>query len=345
MKKKIIILSIDGGGIRGIIPGVILGYLEEQLQIHGKSNLKLADYFDFIAGTSTGGILTGLYLMPDSQNAKVAKNSANDALGLYLNHGKDIFQSNIWSNLTRAKGLFDEKYSAIGIEKNLKKYFKNCLMSQLIKPFLITAYEITARRAYFFTSNNCKEPLNNFYLRDIARSTSAAPTYFEPAQVKSIAGQEFAMIDGGVFANNPTLCAYAEARKTIFSCWNEKKIDRPSAKDMIIISIGTGTVKEPYYYDKMKNAGEIKWLNPILDILMSGNSETVHYQLLQIFDTLSKKNKENYYRLEPELREANTQMDLATGKNIEKLRQAGLWYVNNHKKTLDEIVKKIITNQ
>jgi len=67
-----------------------------------------------------------------------------------------------------------------------------------------------------FTSHNAKQPIKNFYVKDVCRATSAAPTYFEPAQINSFYNQQYTLIDGGVYANNPALCAYAEARKFIF---------------------------------------------------------------------------------------------------------------------------------
>jgi patatin-like phospholipase/acyl hydrolase len=99
-KKKVRILSIDGGGIRGIIPATIIKYAEEYLQKkrHGTT---IADHFDLIAGTSTGGILTGLYLTPDKENKNKAKFSAKDAYDFYVNYGYAIFNASKISGLRR----------------------------------------------------------------------------------------------------------------------------------------------------------------------------------------------------------------------------------------------------
>ena len=212
--KKIRILTIDGGGIRGIIPGVILNYLEQQLQKKDKSNKKIGDYFDLIGGTSTGGILACCYLMPSPGGT--AKYSAKEALDMYLNDGGSIFHSSIIDKISRGFGLLDEKFDVAALERNLEDFFGEETLNNFIKPSLITSYEITERSAYFFTSVDAADDLKNFKVRDVARATSAAPTYFEPASIKSVAGQQFSLIDGGLYANNPTLCAYAEARKTNF---------------------------------------------------------------------------------------------------------------------------------
>src|SRR5438309_1904674 len=100
--KKIKILSIDGGGIRGIIPGVILTYLEKRLQVLTGTEQKIGDYFDLVACTSTGGILTCLYLMPGADGK--AKYSAQDAVQLYLKEGQQIFSK---TGFERIVGLYD----------------------------------------------------------------------------------------------------------------------------------------------------------------------------------------------------------------------------------------------
>lgn len=343
--KKIRILSIDGGGIRGIIPATILTYIEQQLQNKDNSHRKIGDYFDFIAGTSTGGILACIYLMTGENGA--ARFDSHDALNLYAKEGTGIFSRNMQKMISSGLGLLDEKYNAKELEKDLLSFFGDAMLNTFARPCLITAYEITARSAYFFNSAEANEPLYNFKIRDVARATSAAPTYFEPALIYSQAGQSFSLIDGGVFANNPALCAYAEARKMKFSeiLKDPEKPDLPSAKDMLILSIGTGTVNAPYYYKDFKNAGELKWLQPIIDILMSGNSETVDYQLKQMYKTLEPTDQQDYYRLEPALREALPKMDLASLRNINNLKQAGLWFINKNKSVLDEITDKILANE
>ena len=341
--KKIKILSIDGGGIRGIIPGVILTYLEKRLQDRTGTNLKIGDFFDLVAGTSTGGILACLYLIPGEDGK--ARYSANDAVQLYLQDGEEIFARSFFEkNILYA--LVRPKYHVEHLEKYLLQFFENVKLNQLIKPCLITAYEIAQRNAVLFTSADAKDSLRNFFVRDIARATSAAPTYFSPAHIQSDEGQVFSLTDGGVYANNPALCAYAEARKTKFSSLfnDEMKVDCPSAKDMLILSIGTGTVKKQYHYEDFDTAGTGKWLEPVIDILMSANSETVDYQLTKMYETLNATDSKDYYRIEPPLFEACPEMDDASAENLEKLKQAGLCYTEKNEKLLDEIAAKILAN-
>ncbi len=343
--KKIRILSVDGGGIRGILPGTILAQLEKILQRLSKSERKLGDYFDMIAGTSTGGILACIYLMPGDDGK--AKYSAQDAVDLYIKNGHAIFDRTTAQKFSSVAGILHQKYSQDALYKLLTTYFGDVTLDKLIKPSLITSYNISDRNAVFFTSADARtDDIYNFYVRDVARATSAAPTYFSPAHIESMNKQIFSLVDGGMFANNPALCAYAEARKLNFSkLFNDpQRKDKPTAADMLIVSMGTGSVKKRYRYDDFKDAGEIKWLEPVIDILMSGNSETVAYQLTQMYLTLEPENQKNYYRLEPGLREACSEMDEATPENINNLYQAGLAFVHENINMLEEIAKKILDN-
>ena len=345
MNKKIRILSLDGGGIRGIISCVILKYIEEQLQQQDNPNAKIGDYFDLIAGSSTGGLITALLLFPDGN--KNSKYSVEEALNLYSKKGNDIFNVPFFQYLLNPFGLLKEKISDYNIEKQLEEVFGNLELKDLTKPCLITSYDITARKAMLFTSHNAGQPIKNFYVKDVCRATSAAPTYFEPAQINSLYKQQFTLIDGGVYANNPALCAYAEARKINFSnILNDKqKPDYPTINDMIIISIGTGTVLKPYYFEDFDNAGKLKWISPLIDILLSSNVETVDYQLQKMYETLGNRNSQNYHRLMPDLKKASPEMDDTSKENVFNLIQAGLSFINQNQEQLNQIVKKLIKNK
>ncbi|WP_296146388.1 patatin-like phospholipase family protein [uncultured Flavobacterium sp.] len=345
MAKKIRILSLDGGGIRGIITCVILKYIEEQLQKLDNPTAKIGDYFDLIAGTSTGGILASILLFPDNDNK--AKYSVETALDLYAKRGETIFNVSFWQHIINPFGLFSEKISQRGLEKQLEEVFGNLQIKSFIKPSLITSYDIFHRKAKFFTSHEAESNLENFYVKDVCRATAAAPTYFEPAKIKSFYGQEFTLIDGGVYANNPALCAYAEARKIEFSkILNDlSKPDFPKISDMIIVSVGTGEVLKPYTFRQFENAGKVKWIQPLIDILLSANVETTDYHIRKMYETLGARNAKNYYRLMPSLKNASSEMDDVSAKNIYELIQSGLSFVDQNRKELNEIAKKLIKNK
>jgi patatin-like phospholipase/acyl hydrolase len=350
--SKIRILSIDGGGIRGIIPATIVEYLETRIKaINNNKEAKIGDYFDLIAGTSTGGILTCIYLCPQSNEHFKPKYTASNALELYMKHGNEIFHKNFWQQFKNFK-LWNETFPVDSLEQLLDNYLGNTLLSQLIKPCVITAYNFYERKAIFFNSADSRKlggEVKEFRAKNVARATSAAPTYFEPAMINSLSDAPQYLIDGGVFVNNPALCAYSEARslkfsdqRVLFGNYKSPKPDFPSAKDMLLISIGTGSSKTKYEFDELRNAGLIKWLPVIIDIMMSGNSETVHYHLTKMWDTLEGDDRKDYYRLEPELGMASAEMDNVKKKNLKLLHDAGQTYVFNNIEKLNEIADKLI---
>lgn len=327
------ILSIDGGGIRGIIPGQILISLEEKLkQLSRNQDVRLADFFDLIAGTSTGGILTCLYLCPSEDETTFSKYSAADAVDLYLKHGREIFKASLWQQLKSLAGLTDERYSEKALESLLTRFIGDLHLSDLVKPCLITAYDIEQRKTTFFTQHDAVvRPEKNFLLLHVARATSAAPTFFQVARAISDMQSGYSLIDGGVFANNPALCAYAEVRN--------KFAHHPSAKEMVMLSLGTGRVRKEYQYRKAKNWGALGWLRPLLDILMSGVSETVDYQLRQIFD--SDGTPEQYLRINEPLQNADSSMDNASAKNLAALKLAGQTCAMKYDQQLTEFAEML----
>lgn len=323
-ETKLRILSIDGGGIKGIIPGQVLIHVEKLIQdLLGDSNARLADYFDLIAGTSTGGILSCLYLVPDKDNnPKRPKYSAAEAVDLYLERGDEIFDRSTWQKIRSAAGIADEKYSADELEDALNDFIGDTRLSELLKPCLITSYDIRRRRAHFFNQIDAKKDKgHDFYVRDVARATSAAPTYFECHRLKSFNNITYPLIDGGLVANNPSLCAYAEAR----NMKTPSGQDTPkvwTAKDMRILSLGTGSSKSSYYYKEAKDWGMLQWIQPVIDIQMSAVAETVDYQLKMIYDAVEAPDQ--YLRIDCDLPEyVSSEMDDASTENMGLLRELG----------------------
>lgn len=341
MAKYHRILSIDGGGIRGILPGMVLVALEKKLQAaSGKPDARIADYFDLIAGTSTGGILGLALLAPDQPGGKRPKLTAQQAVDIYLKRGGEIFHKSLFHSVTNPLGMHDPRYEADALEETLRDYLGNYYLTDLVKDCLIAAYDIETGQARFFTSRDAKEKKKDFLLWHVARSTSAAPTYFPVAQAfRHPNGEEsrdfWPMIDGGVFANNPTLCAYAELRSAE---------PHPTAKDMVVLSLGTGKIKEkPIAYEEAKDWGAIGWATSLLNIMMDGVADTVDYQMQHIFESVDLGNQ--YCRIQTVLGkkpEGIAKMDNAEPDNLENLRKLGMQMAKEHDQDLDRMVSLLL---
>ncbi len=344
-KKLIRILSIDGGGIRGILPGKILVALEEKLQKRDNNpNARIADYFDLIAGTSTGGILTCILLCPSETEPTKPKYSAKQAVELYIKNGTQIFSVPMWKRFQSFDGIKDEKYDSGNIESVLKQYLGNLKLSQLVKPCLITAYDVKRSKPTFFRQHRASDraadgnQAYDFYLREVARATSAAPTYFEVAMANSLSGVSYPLIDGGVFANNPALCAFAEATQ-----YFSQDTDKLTAQEMFIFSIGTSSATRSHEYEKVKNWGVIEWIKPVLDIMMDGVSKTIDYQLMQIYEAIGRSKQ--YVRINPILNEAKSEMDDASPTNLKALVADGVENAERFDDVLDRVVEMLIANK
>jgi patatin-like phospholipase/acyl hydrolase len=331
MKK---ILAIDGGGIKGILPAKILAYLEEEKR-KTNPNYHLSDTFDLIAGTSTGGIIALALLMPAfTPSTNNNQYSASDLVKLYENNGKGIFNTNFLRKFT--SNLYNETYNISNLEKYLKAYFKDTQLKQLLKPCLITAYDIYDNAAWFFNQRDAAQNDSyNFFVRDVARATSAAPTYFETAEIQSLSGVRYPLVDGGVFANNPAACALVEMVDILDTDANVGNIQ--------ILSIGTGVKpanEKKYTHNMVKNWGKIQWAAPAINIMMQGNSQTVHYQLKTIYSSINKE--DNYIRLQPTINMGSTEMDDASAANIDGLLQDAGRFITENQDQLNHIVANIL---
>jgi patatin-like phospholipase/acyl hydrolase len=282
------ILSIDGGGIRGLIPALVLAHLERI------TATPAASLFDLIAGTSTGGILA-LGLAHGIPAARL--------VSLYETHGGAIFSRSLLRRLATLGGLREEKYSAGGLERLLQDYFGDHRLSSLRTNVLVTGYEIERRVPFFFRSARARtDPAYDFRLRDAARATSAAPTYFEPHQIPVAGSRDYwALVDGGVFANNPALCAYVEtvaAAPPVNTC---------------MLSLGTGTLTRRFPIAEARRWGLARWTKPLLDIVFDGVSSTVDYQLGTLLGP-------RYLRLQAQLQPGRESMDDTSPENLRWLR-------------------------
>ncbi|MBK8900150.1 MAG: patatin-like phospholipase family protein [Anaerolineaceae bacterium] len=334
MNKLTRILTIDGGGIRGLIPARVLVSLERKLQRRtGRDDARLAEFFDLVAGTSTGGLITCLLLAP-GENAWTPAFTAQEIVDLYLDHGTQIFNATWGKRFRSLNGLRDERYESRGLEALIDEKVGELWLSQLIKPCLITAYDVTRRKAKFFTQHDARNDDKDYPIKVVARATSAAPTYFE-AMPGENGRTPYAYVDGGLFANNPTMCAYVEAYR--------KLAGKPTAENMVILSLGTGQITRSYPYHSVKNWGVVQWLRPLIDIMMSGAAETVDYQMRQLF--MAHGRSPSYLRLQTTIATSDfelAELDNVNPANMDRLLARGIQLADEYEAELDALVEMLV---
>ncbi|GMN35225.1 hypothetical protein TIFTF001_005161 [Ficus carica] len=332
----ITVLSIDGGGIRGIIPGVILCCLESELQKLDGEDARIADYFDVIAGTSTGGLVTAMLTAPNENDRPLF--AAKDIKDFYLEHCPKIFPQESFPLAGAAeaiKALMGPKYDGKYLHKLLKEKLGDRRLRQTLTNVVIPTFDIKRLQPTIFSSYEVKKnPSLDALLSDICTGTSAAPTYL-PAhgfETSDSSGQvrEFHLIDGSVAANNPALVAINEVSKEIHQGNPDFFPIRPTDYGrFLVISLGTGSPNAEEKYNAIEAAkwGVVGWLSshnssPLVDIFTQASSDLVDFFLSTVFQALHSE--KNYLRIQDDtLNESVSSLDIATRENLNNLVKVG----------------------
>jgi uncharacterized protein len=289
--ERVRVLSIDGGGIRGLIPALVLAELER------RSGRRTAELFDLIAGTSTGGIIACGLTAPGEGSAPAL--TAEEVVELYESDGPEIFERSVFQRIRSAGGLLDEKYdAAAGLDPVLERHLGETRLAEAVTDIVVPAYETELRLPFFFTSRAARQSAElDFPMRVVARATSSAPTYFEPLKLGNRS-----LIDGGLFAYNPGMCGFAETLR-----------HSPGA-EVVLLSLGTGEMTRPLPFEQIEGWGLVEWAKPILDVVFDGAADSVDFQLRMALG------EERYWRLQVELTVANDDLDDASEQNLRALR-------------------------
>ncbi|CAA6662450.1 unnamed protein product [Spirodela intermedia] len=280
----ITILSIDGGGVRGIIPATILAFLEKELQELDGEDAKIADYFDVIAGTSTGGLVTAMLTAPNEHNRPIL--AAKDIKDFYLENCPKIFPQ-IGGPLAGIRqlinGITGPRYDGKYLHKLIREKLGSVKLGDTLTNVLIPAFDIRNLQPTVFSSSEAKNGnCLNATLSDVCISTSAAPTYL-PAYYFN-----FNLIDGGVAANNP--------------------MDKYSAGDAAKWGI----------VGWLNNQGS----NPLIDVFTQASVDMVDLHISAVFQTL--RCEENYLRIQDDTLSGDaSSVDIATKENLGKLVKIG----------------------
>jgi uncharacterized protein len=328
MSDIIRILSIDGGGIRGIIPAMFIQAL--------LGGLKAQDAFHIIAGTSTGGIIACGLSKPDPLGLQ-------GIIDLYVQHGGEIFKKGVGEV---AHYLHGPRYKPTALESYLASELGSAYLSEVKNvELLVPSYAIGLPKAnpsgstaapMFFRSWQARGLLlgegatsaeYDFKLDAIARATSAAPTFFPPATIVNKAGQPFTMIDGGVFANNPTICAMVEA----YHLYHSRKF--------MVVSIGTGG--EPARIDTSAAArwGDIFWALPIMSIFQDGSSQTVSVETAELLGDYHWRFDVSLATKTPQGEAVDASMDDASPANIKALVDKAKQMIDAERDRIESLAK------
>jgi patatin-like phospholipase/acyl hydrolase len=265
------ILSIDGGGIRGIVTTVMMQRLKATPGLEG-----FLDDVDLIAGTSTGGLLA----------LGIARGLGLDEIrDLYVNDGPEIFDDSWIDDLLDLGKLRGADYKTAPMRRVFKRVLgESTKLGQLRKRILITAFDMDNEDADELKRTWKPKLFHNFpgvgndrheLAHKVGMYTAAAPTYFP-----SVDG----FIDGGVYANNPAMCALAQTQ-------DKRYRPTPAIDEIVLLSLGTGTSLF-YIRGKTLDWGYAQWIKPLISLMLDGISGIADYQCHQML-------RKRYHRLAP----------------------------------------------
>lgn len=304
------VVSIDGGGIRGVITAVWLMRLEDRL------GGPLYKHADLLAGTSTGAILAC---------ALSAGIPASRIVELYQRYGREVFpglSSRLWSRASRlfSDGPSAPKYDGKGLDRVLQRQFgAKTTFGALKTPTMVTAYNTLDRAPVVFKNFKRNDTHGHKKLKvwEIVRASASAPTFF-PAKVIKIGSSRKPLIDGGVVANNPTACAVAEAVRRSPGRRAHCPID-----GLHVISFGTGEVTRPISIRSAQEWGTLEWAVPVISVLMDGAADATDYIVKHIIPD------SQYVRMQTPLSHGYDDMDDASETNINALISLAETYLDS----------------
>jgi uncharacterized protein len=259
------ILVIDGGGIKGVFPASFLAHVEESL------SQNVAEYFDLIVGTSTGGIIAlalGLRL------------SAKQTLAFYEQHGSDIFYGD--RRFRAFRGWFRAKYDPRPLRTALEEVFGQRTLGESSKRLVVPSFNIDTGEVHVWKTSHHPRFETDYKssVVEVALSTAAAPTYFPTHRLAC----GTPLIDGGMWANNPIAVALVEAIGIL----------KWPADSLRVLSLGCTTTPLNVDWGRRHSLGKFGWVEKIADVFMAGQSSGAMGMALHLI-----ANRQNIVRISP----------------------------------------------
>lgn len=281
--KKFRILSLDGGGLKGIIQITVLKEIER------RTGKRITDLFDLIAGTSTGGLIACALTVSD--NGVDPKYTLKDIEDIYTIRSQEIFpiKAGLGKWVSKFSSLKNPKFKADGLQNILEEFMGDKRLNDCIKPLFITSLDLYNNETLLFKTRHALiDPLKNALLIDVCRSTSAAPTYL-PAYDFMYADKRRLCVDGGLYMNNPSLGAVIEfSRHGTEKPYNFSNV---SLEDVVLLSLGTGHHSGEIARQQVEGWGILDWAPEITSVMMQAMNQVTTYEVDELLS------QEHYFRV------------------------------------------------
>ena len=338
MKK---VLAIDGGGVRGIVPAMVLAEIERQMAKPAHQ------IFDVIAGTSTGAFIGAL---ATRRSDTLTPLPADEIIKLFQKDARKYFKKRF------AWNLFSPKYQSRSVEKVLRQYLGDADLARAATRLIVPVYALRKRppRVHYFSSLAAGQiDADNHLMWQVVRGATAAPTYFEPFKVEAINGKsEISVIDGGVFANNPAMLGWLHAHQSLNTAYvslrrnndsdyrslDEQFDTRPDElRETVVVSLGTGFYNQAIDPKKARRWGILRWMKPALKAMYEGQAAQVTAELNIASDV---KLVSYFRRLQPEL---DARIDLGDVSKLAELQEVATRYIQSPdgKKAINDVCSRL----
>ena len=289
------VLSIDGGGVRGLVAALVLTELER------RAGAPISSLFDVVAGTSTGAVLALGLLCPDSTGGP--RWTAAEMAEVYQAGGASIFRRTARRDLETAYGFLAPKYGSQEMETQLKARLGEVPLSAALRPLIVPTYDLARRSPHFFKSAPQHGDVDTTTrMWQVGMAAAAAPTYFTPVEIVDPEVGSRWLVDGGVVANNPTMCALAEVRRY-----------RPRAR-ALVLSVGCGSLSIDFATPRLRRGGALVWARPAFDITLDGQEDAVDHQMRQLLA------EQDYWRFQAALPDDCERIDDGSLDNLRRLQ-------------------------
>jgi uncharacterized protein len=313
------VLSLDGGGVRGIISAMVV------VELVKRAGRPIEQLFDHLAGTSTGSILACGWAAPDPLNPTKARWSAQDGFDAYVKSTTVAMGIAGMRGHLHAANLFSPKFYSDGLNGSLHAAIGDGFLSETVVDVTVPAYEISKRAAFLFSTRDAKADLgHDFKLWEVARASSAAPTFFEPHLISNLLDEQFVMVDGGFVANNPAMAVFADIER------------HGESRDMVIVSIGTGAASRHFEWPEIRDWGVAQWARPMLRLLLDSSSQAIDFELRHVLG------KNRYHRFQIPIPPESEPLDDVTPENLDRLIELGSQLITINDRHLDEVCALLV---
>lgn len=305
------ILSIDGGGARGVIPSIILGEIEKRI---GEKSYKL---FDLIACSSMSSIIGGM-----SVSSRSMGHWGYEITEFIESNIDKIFQKRPLLSPVFNNDLFKARFDPSYYKYIIDDLFQDSELKTTLTNFLCPSYDLAGKQPYIFKTSKANEKLeDNFYLKEVIQAASSAPTIFPPYKLNGKL-----IIDGNIYANNPSMCGLTEAIKIM------------PFRGFFLISLGCGSCNADEFYKQLQKRKMFRSSDDILSATIDGVNKTVHYEASQILSSQS------YFRLQPILSKRVLSTD-SSRETINFLIKTAHEYIADNTILIDKICQAIISTK